>query len=723
MAENLIELSGQIEKITFFNEENGFTIARLSVEGRRDSVTIVGNLVSPVLGQFIRAEGEWTRHPKFGEQFKVLRCESVLPFTLEGIEKYLASGLIKGIGPVMASRITRKFGTETLDIMEKAPERLLEIEGIGRVKLRGIKASWAGQKEIRNLILFLQDHAIGAGYAARIFKQYGANAVNILKSNPYRLASEVVGIGFLTADQIAAKLGFDRNSIFRIEAGILYTLNRLAESGHVYFPYEPLVRTCREMLQADEDLIERCLNSAGLNGKIVIEDRIAGRGVYLSGLHLAECAVADRMGSLLRDSGSARRADPGKALAWAQRKLDISLGARQIEAARCALTGGKVMVITGGPGTGKTTLIRIIVEVFSRSGLDICLAAPTGRAAKRMTEATGYAATTIHRLLEFSPARGGFQKNEDDPLKCDLLIVDEASMIDVVLMNHLLSALPDGTQLVLVGDINQLPSVGPGNILHDIIASGAVPVVVLDEIFRQARQSAIIMNAHRVLSGKMPDLSTAREGAADFYFIERNGTKEVLDTILEVLQHRIPARFGLNPVDDVQLISPMNKGELGTIKLNQELQAALNPSGKEINRGGRTLRIGDKVMQIRNNYERDVFNGDIGRVTGIDGEDQKVTVSFDGRKVIYDFEDLDEIAHAYAVSVHKSQGSEYPAVIIPVLTSHFIMLQRNLIYTAITRGKNLVVLIGSRKALAMGVKNEKTQERFTFLRQRLKDSW
>ena len=713
-----LELTGQIEKITFFNEENGFTIARISVTGRRDTVTIVGTLIAPVLGQFIRATGEWTRHPKFGEQFKVVHCESVLPFTLEGIEKYLASGLIKGIGPVTASRIIKKFGADTLDVIENAPDRLLEIDGIGQAKLAGIKKSWITQKEIRTLILFLQDHGIGSGYAARIFKQYGANAINILKANPYRLASEVAGIGFLTADHIADKLGFEKQSKFRLEAGILFMLNRLAESGHVYYPYESLIKSCAEMLEAEPDLIESGLTAAELGGKVMIDRRMPDQGVYLTGLYEAESKVADRIGSLLKGAGAARSAKPEKALAWAQKKLDIRLGDKQIDAVKCTLHG-RMMVITGGPGTGKTTLIRIILEIFSRSGLQISLAAPTGRAAKRMTEATGHAATTIHRLLEFSPLKGGFQRNEDNPLACNLLIIDEASMIDIILMKHLLSALPDDIQLILVGDVNQLPSVGPGNILHDIIASGVVPVIVLDEIFRQARQSAIVMNAHRILDGELPHLDSSREENSDFYFIERNGTREVLDTVLELIQNRIPARFGLNPVDDIQLLSPMNKGELGTIKLNQDLQAALNPSGVEVSRGGRTFRIRDKIMQIRNNYEREVFNGDIGRISKIDREDQTLTVSYDGRSVTYDFDDLDELAHAYAVSVHKSQGSEYPAVIVPVLTSHYIMLQRNLIYTAITRGKNLVILIGSRKALAMAVKNARTQQRFTFLKQRL----
>ncbi len=722
MSEKPVVITGQIEKITFFNEENGFTIARLSVKGRSGSTTIVGNLVSPIPGQFIRAEGEWTRHPKFGEQFKVLHCESVLPFSAEGIEKYLASGLIRGIGPVMASRIIEEFGAEALDIFEQTPDRLLEIEGIGPAKLRSIKKSWSEQKEIRNLIIFLQDHGVGPGYAARIFRHYGASAINILKSNPYRIASDVAGIGFLTADQIADKLGFEKNSRFRVEAGILYALNQIAESGHVYFPYDGLVRNCRDMLQAEEPLVEAALATAASSGRIVIDEQIPERGVYLAGLHLAESETASRIRSLLEGPGRLDQVNPDKAIGRAQEKLGIRLADKQIDAVRCALDE-KVMIITGGPGTGKTTIIKFILEVFGKSGLEICLAAPTGRAAKRMTEATGHPAATIHRLLEFSHSKGGFQRNEENPLKCDLLIVDEVSMIDTVLMQQMLSALPLEIKLILVGDVNQLPSVGPGNVLRDMIGSGIVPVVELDEIFRQAEQSAIIMNAHRIYSGLLPVFRAAEQEGRDFFFIEREDAKEVTETILELVQKRLPAHFGFDPIEDIQLITPMNKGEIGTIALNLALQAALNPPGAaEVSRGGRTFRVLDKVMQVRNNYDREVFNGDVGRIARIDHENQELIVSYDGREISYDFADLDEIVHAYAISVHKSQGSEYPAVIIPVLTRHFIMLQRNLLYTAVTRGKKLVVLIGSKKALAIAVRNGKSQERCTFLKERLKHS-
>lgn len=722
MTENLIEITGQIEKITFFNEENGFTIARIAVADRRDFVTVVGNLIAPEAGQFIKVSGEWTRHPRFGEQFKILHSESILPFTVAGIEKYLASGLIQGIGPVTAERIIGKFGADSLEIMEKTPDRLLEVEGIGKVRLRRIKKAWGEQKEIRNLILFLQDHGLGSGYAARIFKEYGENAINILRSNPYRLAADVAGIGFLTADRIAEKLGFDKKSRFRVETGILYTLNRLAESGHVFYPYAGLVQTCRELLRVEDELIEAAIRETARNGMIVIEDRIDEKGVYPAGLYQAECRVASRIKILAKPIGANSRVDPERALAWAQQKLKIRLADRQSDAVKCAVTE-KMMVITGGPGTGKTTIIRVILEIFKRSGLDVRLAAPTGRAAKRMTEATGHDAATIHRVLEFNPMTGRFQRDQDNPLDCDLMIVDEASMIDIILMKQLLAALSDGIKLILVGDIHQLPSVGPGNVLRDIISSRRVPVIELDEVFRQARESAIVMNAHRVLCGSLPVVASAGGQPGDFYFIERNDPRELLGTVLDLIRNRIPAHFGFDPVEDIQLISPMNKGDLGTIRLNQELQAALNPSGAEINRGGRSFRIGDKIMQIRNNYDKEVFNGDIGRIAGFDRESNRLRASFDGRGIVYDFNELDELAHAYAISVHKSQGSEYPAVIIPLMTSHYMMLQRNLIYTAVTRGKKLVVLIGSRKALAIGVKNEKTQQRFTFLRERLTEAW
>ncbi len=720
----LTELQGHIDKITFFNEENGYTIARMTVAGRLEPVTIVGNLVAPEAGQFIKAAGEWTRHPKFGEQFRIVHFESILPLTAEGMETYLASGLIRGIGPVMASRIIKRFGIESIDILEKTPERLLEVEGIGPAKLAEIKRAWLEQREIRTLIVFLQGHGVGSGYAVRIYKHYGQGAVNILKANPYRLAADIPGFGFLTADHIAEKLGFARDSAFRVEAGILYVLMHLAESGNVYVPWQRLVHNCRDLLKTDDAQIEAGIGAAAASGRIWIDETIPGKGVYPVALYESELDVARRLAALAASSGRAARIEPERALSRVQAKLGLQLADKQRDAVRDALNE-KVLVITGGPGTGKTTIIRVILEIFLKLGAEIALAAPTGRAAKRMTETTGHSAATIHRLLEFNHAKGGFQRNEDHPLRCNLLIVDEVSMIDIVLMKNLLAALPEDIRLVLVGDIHQLPSVGPGNVLRDIIASGVVPVVKLDEVFRQARESAIIMNAHRILSGALPVSSASREGTdrttpRDFYIIEREDPQGVLQTCLELVTRRIPDRFGVRPVEDIQVISPMNKGELGTVHLNQVLQQTLNPSTKqEIGRGGRTFRLHDKIMQIRNDYDKDIYNGDIGRITRIDREAQNLVATFDGREIPYPFDDLDDLALAYAVSVHKAQGSEYPVVILPLLTSHYIMLQRNLIYTAVTRGRDLVVIVGSRKALAIAVRNEKTQDRFTFLRQRL----
>ena len=721
----LTELQGHIDRITFFNEENGYTIARMAVAGREEPVTVVGNLVAPEAGQFIRAVGEWTRHPKFGEQFRIVHFESILPLTAEGMETYLASGLIHGIGPVMASRIIKRFGIEAIDILEKTPERLLEVEGIGPAKLAEIKRAWLEQREIRTLIVFLQGHGVGSGYAVRIYKHYGQGAVNILKANPYRLAADIPGFGFLTADHIAEKLGFDRDSAFRVEAGILYVLMQLAESGNVYVPWPRLVHSCRDLLKTDEGRIEAAIQAAASSGRIWIDETIPGKGVYPVALYESETDVAWRLAALAASANRSARSEPERALARVQEKLGIRLADKQLDAVKRALTE-KVLVITGGPGTGKTTIIRFILELFRKFGAEIALAAPTGRAAKRMTETTGHSAATIHRLLEFNHAKGGFQRNEDHPLRCNLLIIDEVSMIDIVLMKHLLAALPEGIRLILVGDIHQLPSVGPGNVLRDIIASGVVPVVELDEVFRQARESAIIMNAHRILSGALPVSSPAiGEGAGrtaprDFYIIEREDPQEVLQTCLDLVTRRIPDRFGVRPVEDIQVISPMNKGELGTIHLNQVLQKTLNPTARqEVNRGGRVFRLHDKIMQIRNDYDKDIYNGDIGRITRIDREAQYLVATFDGREIPYPFDDLDDLALAYAVSVHKAQGSEYPVVILPLLTSHYMMLQRNLIYTAITRGRDLVVIVGSRKALAIAVRNEKTQDRFTFLRQRL----
>lgn len=713
-------VQGQIERITFHNEDNGFTILRLKVPGYRELVTLVGNLMAPLPGQVINATGEWTNHPQFGEQFKVIQYKTLVPATVTGIEKYLGSGLVKGIGPIMAKRIVKLFGEETLVIIDEATGRLSEVEGIGEKRLGMIRRAWEDQKHVREVMVFLQGHGVSAGYAAKIYKQYGNKSIGVVEENPYRLAMDIFGIGFVTADRIAQNLGFQKDSAVRVQAGAIYVLSQVAEEGHVYYPLESLLEKCVEILEVDQNAITKALESLSSDKRIVIE-RLSGQdtvAVYLSTFYMCETGVASRVKTLTRAPYSRRKVDAEKAVEWVEREISMSLAMNQIEAVKSALDS-KIMVITGGPGTGKTTIIKAILAIFERLSVEILLAAPTGRAAKRMSEATGREAKTIHRMLEFSPNKGGFQRDDKHPLVCDLLIIDEASMIDTVLMYNLLKAVPLHSTLILIGDVNQLPSVGPGNVLQDIIESRAVPVVRLLEIFRQAQDSSIIVNAHLINSGVIPRLEASTEGWNDFYFIEKTEPEEALATILKLVCERIPKAFGFDPIDDVQILTPMNRGTVGASNLNLELQKALNPGEEGVMRGGRSFRINDKVMQIRNNYDKDVYNGDIGRISRIDRENQEVTIIFDGRAVSYDYPDLDEIVLVYAVSVHKSQGSEYPCVVIPLLTQHYVLLQRNLLYTAVTRGRKLVIVVGSKKAMAIAVKNDKPQNRYTFLKERL----
>jgi exodeoxyribonuclease V alpha subunit len=713
-------VQGQIERITFHNDDNGFTILRLKVPGYRELVTLVGNLMAPLPGQVINATGEWTNHPQFGEQFKVIQYKTLVPATVTGIEKYLGSGLVKGIGPIMAKRIVKLFGEETLVIIDEATGRLSEVEGIGEKRLGMIRRAWEDQKHVREVMVFLQGHGVSAGYAAKIYKQYGNKSIGVVEENPYRLAMDIFGIGFVTADRIAQNLGFQKDSAVRVQAGAIYVLSQVAEEGHVYYPLESLLEKCVGILEVDQDAITKALESLSSDKRIVIE-RLLGQdtvAVYLSTFYMCETGVASRVKALTRAPYSRRKVDAEKAVEWVEREISMSLAMNQIEAVKSALDS-KIMVITGGPGTGKTTIIKAILAIFERLSVEILLAAPTGRAAKRMSEATGREAKTIHRMLEFSPNKGGFQRDDKHPLVCDLLIIDEASMIDTVLMYNLLKAVPLHSTLILIGDVNQLPSVGPGNVLQDIIESRAVPVVRLLEIFRQAQDSSIIVNAHLINSGVIPRLEASTEGWNDFYFIEKTEPEEALAIILKLVCERIPKAFGFDPIDDVQILTPMNRGTVGASNLNLELQKALNPGEEGVMRGGRSFRINDKVMQIRNNYDKDVYNGDIGRISRIDRENQEVTIIFDGRAVSYDYPDLDEIVLAYAVSVHKSQGSEYPCVVIPLLTQHYVLLQRNLLYTAVTRGRKLVIVVGSKKAMAIAVKNDKPQNRYTFLKERL----
>ncbi len=725
-ANNLIDLQGQIERVTYTNEENCYTVAKIKVYGRRELVTVIGNIVNPTPGEVIKMKGEWGNHPKFGEQFKIVFCQTTTPATVYGIEKYLGSGLIKGIGPVMAKRIVKMYKEETLNIIESEIEKLAEVEGIGKKRIGMIKKAWEEQKEIRAVMIFLQSHGVSSGYAAKIFKQYGNGAIKIVQENPYRLATDIFGIGFVTADKIAEKLGFAKDSDLRAGAGILYVLHEMTDEGHVYYPYEPLIVKCKEVLDIDREIIVKALGTLVADQQIVIEDmnqnletfQENNKAVYLIGYHLAESNIAFRLKRLLITPQSIRKIDSEKAIQWVQDKLSITLADKQIEAVRSSVEN-KVMVITGGPGTGKTTIITAILKVFSALKTKIMLAAPTGRAAKRMSEATGHEAKTIHRLLEYNMRKRGFDKNEEKPLNCQLLIIDEASMIDTLLMHHLLKAIPLTATYIMVGDVNQLPSVGAGNVLRDIIDSGIAPVVELNEIFRQAQESSIIVNAHKINQGLIPNLKSTQDKLEDFYFIEQEDPEKVLELIISLVKDRIPKRFGLNLANEIQVLTPMHRGIVGAGNLNIELQKALNPREGGILRGGRTFKVNDRVMQIVNNYDKEVFNGDIGKIILINEEAQEVTVIIDDREIIYDYSDLDELVHAYAVSIHKSQGSEYQAVVIPILIQHYILLQRNLIYTGVTRGKKLVVLVGTKKALAIAIKNNKTEKRYTLLRQRL----
>ena len=718
----LAELKGQIERITFYNEENSYMIAKIRVPGRNDLVTIVGSLPGISPGEVLKLQGEWQTHPRYGEQFKILSYESVIPATIAGIERYLSSGLIKGIGPIMAKRLVAKFGEETLEVIGHDIERLREVDGIADKRVEMIAKAWEEQKEIRDVMVFLQGYAVSPAYATKIFKQYGREAIAVVRENPYRLAEEVFGIGFLTADKIAEKLGIPKDSPLRAKAGIQYVLHQLSDEGHTFYPFQPLVTECSKILGIEEAALPEAFQAAASERKIVIEDSadsaVGDRAVYLTPLHVAEVGIARLLNTLLTSPKQLQLMDREGALESAQKDLNITLAEQQLRAVLEALDR-KVMIITGGPGTGKTTIIRAITHVYAKSGQKIVLAAPTGRAAKRMFEATGREAKTIHRLLEFSPKIGRFKRDEQEPLDADLVVIDETSMVDTALMYNLLKAIPQKATLILVGDVDQLPSVGPGNVIRDIIDSKVVPTVRFNEIFRQARQSMIIVNAHRVNNGQMPTFDGQQEAPTDFYFIEVEEPEKALQRIIALCKEKIPARFGYNTLNDIQVLTPMHKGTVGASNLNAELQRELNPSKDEIARAGRTFKKGDKVMQIRNNYDKDVYNGDIGRIAAIDREEQEISVNFDGRLVAYDFSELDELVLAYATSIHKAQGSEYPVVVIPILIQHFILLQRNLLYTGITRGKKLVVIIGTKKALAIAIRNNKPQNRHTLLKERL----
>jgi exodeoxyribonuclease V alpha subunit len=707
-------LAGLVERVTFHNSDNGFCVLRAKARGHRDLVTVVGHAAIITAGEWITASGEWVNDHTHGQQFKARFMRTSAPASIDGIEKYLGSGMIRGIGPVYAKKMVRAFGEKVFDIIEAEPERLREVTGIGLVRAKRITDAWAEQKIIREIMVFLHSNGVGTARAVRIYKTYGVDAVQVMTENPYRLARDIRGIGFKTADAIAMKLGVEKTAMIRIRAGISYALTEAMDDGHCGLPTEELVPLTVELLGVSIELVRTALDLELSEGTVIAATVGATACVFLGGLYRAEQVIAERLLPLANGKLPWPYIEPDKALPWVEQQTGLSLAKSQIDAIRLALIS-KILVITGGPGVGKTTTVNAILRILDAKGMNLLLCAPTGRAAKRMTEATGFEAKTIHRLLEIDPKAGGFKRNSENPLECDMLVVDETSMVDVMLMQALMKATPDNAALLIIGDIDQLPSVGPGQVLADVIASGAVPVVRLTEVFRQAAQSRIITSAHKINQGSIPDLSKP-DGASDFYFVQADDPETAVPRIIELVKTRIPQRFGLDPIRDIQVLCPMNRGGVGARSLNVELQAALNPAGeRKVERFGWTFAPGDKVMQIENDYDKEVYNGDIGYVDDVDPEAGEMSVSFDGRAVSYGFGELDTLVPAYAATIHKSQGSEYPAVVIPVLTQHYAMLQRNLLYTGVTRGKRLVVLIGQKKAVAMGVRNVSGRRRWSKL--------
>ena len=711
----MAQLRGIVDRITFQNEENGYTVARLQVEGstayNNRLATIVGEMLSINPGETVILEGEWTTHKQYGAQFKIESYQTVHPSTVEGMRRYLGSGLIKGIGPVTAKRIVDHFGKEALDVIEREPKRLVEVEGLGAKRAEWIIQAWEDQREIHNVMLFLQSHEVGTGYAVKIWKRYGPEAVELIRENPYRLSVDVWGIGFLTADRIAQKMGIPAHSNRRIQAGLLHVLNEAADKeGHVFLPEDALIESCAEALNVPVDAIPPCVAQLLSEESIVVDDK----RVYLPHLYYAEQGVATRCYQLSQVQRIELGNIPAEIKTIEQRD-GVTFAPRQKLALEKALSHN-LLVLTGGPGTGKTTTIKGLIALLEARNKKIALAAPTGRAAKRMSEATGHEAKTIHRLLKFSPSEMAFEKDFNNPLEIEALIVDEISMVDTVLMNSLLRAVPISASVVLVGDVDQLPSVGAGNVLKDVIASGIVEVVELNEIFRQAQTSRIITNAHAINRGEMPYVQNDRD--ADFFFLEVSEPDQVVEMVCGLCAARLPRTYRLDSIEDIQVLVPMYRGETGANNLNRVLQDKLNPKGQEMMRGGIRFRVGDKVMQVRNNYDRDVFNGDIGRVQGI--EDDILRVRFQDRVLEYEFSELDELVLAYAMSVHKSQGAEFRAVVMPLTTQHYMMLQRNLLYTAITRARELVVQVGTKQALGMAVRNNRVAERHTTLSQRIR---
>ena len=741
----MIKIRCVVERITYQSPETGYSVLKCAVKNYNDLITVVGNLVDANVGSVLLIDGNWKVDAKYGRQFLAERWEETMPATVFGIEKYLGSGLIKGVGPKFAKKIVQQFGTDTLEIIETDVQRLLEVPGIGKKRVDKIAKSWERQKEIKNVMLFLQDHGMSTAFAAKIYRQYGNESIPKVKENPFRLADDIWGIGFKTADNIAMKLGIGKEAFIRLRSGIMYTLSELADEGHVYAERDQLIRKASALLEAedtsiimtmdqmlkDEELIcEKIIVPQFAPDEVIPKDaakEIEKECIYLPPFYFAEVGVANKLKKLAVEPAADRlwvslmkaRQDTGNPelsvdVDKIQNTVNMKYDEVQVEAIRRAATA-KVLVLTGGPGTGKTTTTQGIIAAYRAFGLNILLAAPTGRAAKRMTEATGLEAKTIHRLLEFKPPEG-YQKNEETPLESDVLIVDECSMIDIVLMNALMKAIPPHMRLILVGDIDQLPSVGAGNVLRDVIDSEVFPVVRLTRIFRQAQTSRIVMNAHKINAGQMPDISNGKN--TDFFFMTQEDPEEAVRKIVGLVHKKLPEYYRI-PASQIQVLTPMQRGVVGATNLNIALQEALNPQGEGLRRSGFVYRPNDKVMQIKNNYDKEVFNGDIGIIQSVDMQDRTLLVNFDGRSIEYDATELDELVHAYATTIHKAQGSEYPIVVMPVLMNHYVMLQRNLIYTGITRARKILVMIGTKKALSYSVRNVTVTKRNTLLKERL----
>ena len=714
------QLAGILERVTYHNEDNGFCVLRVQVRGQRDLVTVVGHSPAISPGEYLQCRGIWINDRNHGMQFKASFLRALPPNTLAGMEKYLASGLIKGIGPQYAARLVKAFGERVFDIIEQQPKRLSEVDGIGAVRAAKIVAGWAEQKTVREIMVFLHANGVGTSRAVRIYKTYGAEAIELISENPYRLARDIRGIGFVTADAVAQRMGIAKDALIRCRSGIGYALAEARDEGHCGLPEEELITLAETLLEVEKERIAGALELELAEGN-VIRAEVDGQGcVFAASLYYAEQNIAGRIRTLLQGGTPWTAVDAARALPWAEEKLAIQLADSQRQAVHLALTS-KVLVITGGPGVGKTTIINTILTILAAKQVQTALCAPTGRAAKRLAESTGREARTIHRLLEVDPVGGGFKRNEHNVLDCELLVVDEASMIDVPLMYSLLRSVPDKAALIIVGDVDQLPSVGPGQVLGDLINAGVIPVVRLTEVFRQAAASRIITNAHRINRGLMPEPTPAGE-ISDFYFVDAADPQDAVAKIIKMVKERIPIRFQLDPVKDVQVLCPMNRGGIGARSLNLELKAVLNPPREPlVERFGWTYSVGDKVMQIENDYDKEVYNGDLGFIRKVDSENSEMVIDFDGRPVNYDFGELDRITPAYATSIHKSQGSEYPAVVIPVMTQHYAMLYRNLIYTGVTRGRRLVVLVGQRKALAIAVKGVRDRRRWSRLKEWLQE--